>query len=69
MFPWLVPAGVRKQASNHVGDRCADTQRDEKHSEKFQCRHGGLSPTRATHIAPFYVEGCGANTPDTMFRD
>jgi len=47
----LVPIGVREQARDHVADRRADTQRDVKQSDKLQCRHGRLSPTRATHIA------------------
>ena len=58
----LALAGINEQSGYHIGDGRADTQRDVKHSEKFQCRHGGLSPTRATHMVRF-ANGSGADTP------
>jgi hypothetical protein len=45
-------AGVRKQTSNHVADRRADTQRNIKDSDELECRQWQppVSAARIVHL-------------------
>ena len=45
----LALGGVNEQNGHQVADGRADTQRNVKHSDELQCRHGNLGYSREPH--------------------